>query len=161
VARPVLVDAGVAALCVLVFWLPWHDQPHCPLPVHVTLPVALTAGLAVRSRQPVVSFWLVTASTLVGTVLGVTSDPFAAAAWTLCSVAAARRGPRVSSTVSVLLGISVVALVMVGGPDLPTTRSVLLSLLLLAGANPLCDTRSARQRRSMRASGSSRTARSA
>lgn len=132
--RAVLVDAGVAGLCVLAFWLPFHDQPRCPFPVHVALPVILTVGLLLRSRLPVVSFWLVAVSTLLGTVLGVTSDPFTAAAWTLCSVAASRRGPRLSSAVSVLLGVAIVAGMVVGGPDVPKARSALLSVLLLAGA---------------------------
>ena len=91
--RAVLVDAGVAGLCVLAFWLPFRDQPTCPLPVHVALPVVLAAGLLLRSRQPVVAFWLVAGATLVGVSLGVTTDPFTAAAWTLCSVAAALKSP--------------------------------------------------------------------
>lgn len=131
--RPVLVDAGVAGLCVLAFWLPFRNQPNCPLPLHIALPILLAVGLLFRSRQRVMSFWLVAGSTLVGVILGVTSDPFTAAAWTLCAVAAARRGPGLSSAVSVALGVAIVALMLVGGPDLPKTRFTLLSVLLLAG----------------------------
>jgi signal transduction histidine kinase len=131
--RPLLVDGGVAGLCVLAFWLPFRDQPGCPLPLHIALPVLLAAGLLVRSRVPVVSFWLVVVSTLTGAILGVTTDPFTAAAWTLCSVTAVRRERRLSSAVSVLLGVAIVALILAGAPDLPNMRYALLSVVLLTG----------------------------
>ena len=65
-ARLVLTDAGVAVLCVLVFWLPFDEQSPCPATVYVGLIVALVAGLLARSRWPVAAFVLVATSTFAG-----------------------------------------------------------------------------------------------
>jgi signal transduction histidine kinase len=130
--RPVLTDASVAVLCVLVFWLPLDNRPTA---IHIGLIGSLFVGLLARSRWPVAAFWLVAVSTFAGALLGVTHDPFVAAAWALYPVAVARRGVRSSRAISGALGAVIVALMFVGGTGFgDTVRYALLSMLALAGA---------------------------
>jgi signal transduction histidine kinase len=97
--------------------------------------VLLAGGILLRSRLPVVSFGVVATVTLAGVVLGLSRDPFAAAAWTLWPVAAKYGGGRRSTAVSTSLGVVVVLLGFTAGARSPDSlRFVLLSMLLLAGA---------------------------
>ncbi|MEU6645171.1 sensor histidine kinase [Saccharomonospora sp. NPDC046836] len=127
-----LVDAGAAVLCVLVFWLP-VDRSLDGLVI--ALIVLVVGGLLTRSRWPVVAFGVVAAATLAGALLGVTRDPFVAAAWTLYPVAIAHGSAHMSRAMSVSLGLVVAALVLPGyarAEDI--ARYVIVSLLFLAGA---------------------------
>ncbi|SDG65725.1 Signal transduction histidine kinase [Lentzea fradiae] len=122
-----LADAGVAALCVLVFWLPRGTPPSA-------VAVLVVAGVLLRSRWPVVAFGVVAAATLAGALLGVTWDPFVAAAWTLYPVAIAHGGPCTSRAVTVVLGATVAVMLTAGaGGQQEITRYVIVSVLVLAG----------------------------
>jgi hypothetical protein len=76
--------------------------------------VVVVAGVLLRSRWPVVAFGTVAATTLAGALLGVTWDPFAAAAWTLYPVAVAHGSARMSRAMSVALGLTVAAMLSIG-----------------------------------------------
>lgn len=122
-----LVDAGVAGLCVLVFWLPRGTPPSA-------LAVLIVAGVLLRSRWPVVAFGTVAATTLAGTLLGVAWDPFVAAAWTLYPVAVAHGSSRMSRAMSVALGLTVAAMLSIGVSERQDVlRYVIVSLFVLAG----------------------------
>ncbi|WP_433271603.1 sensor histidine kinase [Actinosynnema sp. CS-041913] len=130
-----MTDAGVAVLCVLVFWLPFDERSGCPVPVYAGLIAVLVTGLLIRSWSPATAFWLVAASTFAGVVLGVTHDPFVAAAWALYPVAAAQDSAKLSSAISVGFGAAIVALVFVGSAEFEdTVRLAMLSMLVPAGA---------------------------
>jgi signal transduction histidine kinase len=129
------VDAGVAALCVLVFWLPLEHHAEWQTSVHIGLIMILVAGLLTRSRWPLLAFGLVAASTFAGVVLGMTHDPFVAAAWTLYPVAVARGSTRSSSIASAALGIVIVATAFLGSVEFENAlRYTLLSMLVLTGS---------------------------
>lgn len=108
----VAVDAGVAALCVVVFWLPLGGA------VEPALVGVLVLGVLLRSWFPVAAFGVTAVATLAGAVSGVAQDPFIAAAWTLYRVAATRGGP--VKVVSTALGTAVSVLVTVGAWRLGT-----------------------------------------
>jgi signal transduction histidine kinase len=134
-ARAVGLDVGAALLCVLVFWLPLDDRPGWPMPVQAGLIVALIAGMLARSRWPLTAFCLAAAATFAGAVLGVTHDPFVAAAWTLFPVAVARGSTKLFPVMSVTLGVVIAAVAFGGNAEAEdAVRYVLLSLLMLAGS---------------------------
>lgn len=123
----VAVDAGVAALCVVVFWLPLGGA------VEPALVGVLVLGVLLRSWFPVAAFGVTAVATLAGAVSGVAQDPFIAAAWTLYRVAATRGGP--VKVVSTALGTAVFVLVAVGTPDgAGVARYVAMSVLVTVGA---------------------------
>ncbi|ACU36350.1 sensor histidine kinase [Actinosynnema mirum] len=124
-----LADVGVAALCVVVFWLP----PGEPVVVHVVLVVALGIGVLLRGRAPVVGVVVVSVVTGAGWVVGVGHDPFLAAAWVLHPVAVRYGGS--SRRVGVVLG-GVLAVLLVTGSEEPgvVLRQVMVSLLALAAS---------------------------
>ncbi|MEV4543307.1 sensor histidine kinase [Micromonospora echinaurantiaca] len=128
------LDLGAALLCVLVFWLPLVDRPGWSRSAHVWAIVLLIVGMLLRSRWSVVAFCLVAGVTLAGAVLGMTHDPFVAAAWTLFPVAVSRGSTRLLPAISVTMGL-LIALVAVGGPAgaEEAVRYVMVSLLVLAG----------------------------
>lgn len=122
-----LVDAGVAGLCVLVFWLPRGTPPSA-------LAVLIVAGVLLRSRWPVVAFGTVAATTLAGAILGVAWDPFVAAAWTLYPVALAHGSSRMSRAMSMALGLTVAAMLSTGVSERQDIlRYVFVSVFVLAG----------------------------
>jgi signal transduction histidine kinase len=134
-ARGVGLDLGAALMCVLVFWLPLADHSGWSPPIAVWLIGFLVMGMLVRSRWPLVAFCVALGVTFVGAVLGLTHDPFTAAAWTLFPVAVAHGSTRLLPIVSASAGTAIV-LVAVGGPAeaLGAVRYVMVSLLVLAGA---------------------------
>ncbi|MEJ2857981.1 MULTISPECIES: sensor histidine kinase [unclassified Saccharothrix] len=125
--RSISADAGVAALSVLVFWLPFDER------AEPALIAVFVVGVLLRSWWPVTAFGVTAAATLVGAILGWTQDPFTAAAWVLYRVAATREGP--AKAVSAALGTVVVVLVAVGTPDgAGVAQYVAVSVLVTLGA---------------------------
>ncbi|GAB3563644.1 hypothetical protein GCM10027445_06150 [Amycolatopsis endophytica] len=128
--RQVLTDAGVAVLCVAVFWLPLAHSPG----VAAVLVPALVAGVLLRSRWPAVAFGVVAVVTLAGALLGLTADPFVAAAWTLYPLVIRAHRLRFSRVVSVALAAAVAVLLVAGSTAWEDVlRYVMVSLLVLAG----------------------------
>ncbi|SEG72648.1 Signal transduction histidine kinase [Nonomuraea solani] len=126
-------DVGVALLCVLVFWLP-IDAGRVPW-AHLGLIAALILGMTLRSRWPLGAFAVVAAATLTGAALGVTQDPFVAAAWVLHRVALTRGTARSLNTVAVLTGVVIAGVAFLGAADAENAvRYTMLSLLALAGS---------------------------
>ncbi|GAA2658319.1 MULTISPECIES: histidine kinase [Actinosynnema] len=125
-----LADAGVAALCVVVFWLP----PGGNAALHVVLVVALVLGVLLRGRLPVVGFALVSVVTAIGWAVGLGHDPFLAAAWVLHPVAVRYGGS--TRRVGAVLGGVLAVLLVTGTEEEPgvVVRQVMVSLLALAAA---------------------------
>ncbi|BCJ63641.1 sensor histidine kinase [Polymorphospora rubra] len=135
--RP-LGDVALALAVVVVLWLPaLASADGARRWVGVGLAVVVVAGTAVRWRLPLASAPVVAVATLLAAVLGVTGDPFVAAAWALYP-AAVRWGSR-SPWFPVALFVAVVAgTTMVGAPAtaaaLETVRYVTVGVALLAGS---------------------------
>ncbi|NIH81833.1 sensor histidine kinase [Amycolatopsis viridis] len=128
-SRQVLTDGAVAVLCVAVFWLPLP-----PGPVVVLVPL-FVAGVLMRSRWPAVAFGVVATVTLAGALLGLTPDPFVAAAWTLYPLVVRAGGARSSRVAPVTLVVVVAVLLTAGSTAWDDVlRYVMVSLLVLAGA---------------------------
>ncbi|MEV0386247.1 histidine kinase [Nonomuraea sp. NPDC050643] len=126
-------DVGAGLLCVLVFWLP-VDATRAPL-AHLGLIALLVVGMALRTRRPLAAFAAVTAATLAGAALGMTQDPFVAAAWVLHRVALTRGTARSLNTVAGLTAVTIAAVAFLGTADAESTvRYTMLSLLALAAA---------------------------
>ncbi|MFC7039466.1 sensor histidine kinase [Nonomuraea rubra] len=125
-------DAGAALLCVLVFWLPVDARAPA---LHTALIVLLAAGMTVRSRWPVAAFAAVAGTTAAGAALGMTHDPFVAAAWVLYRVALGRSTSRSLNAVGAASGMLIAAVAFLGTADAEdTVRYTMLSLLALAAA---------------------------
>lgn len=111
------VDAAVAALVVVVFWvLPFAGAPSGhPWSVAVPLAVAMLAAVLLRWRWPLAATLVALATTGAAWVLGVSSDPMIAAAWCVYPLAlrADRRRFTVPAVVLVLCS-GVVAMTSAG-----------------------------------------------
>lgn len=126
-------DAGAALLCVLVFWLPLDAGDGRWL--QAALIVLLVAGMLPRSRRPLAAFAVVAGVTLAGAALGMTHDPFVAAAWMLHRVALTRGTTRSLNAVGAAAGAAIAAVAFLGTADAESTvRYTMLSLLALAAA---------------------------
>lgn len=131
----VVTDAVVAAVCVVVFWLPYSGRADWLGPLHLTLIATVVAGLLIHRRWPVAAFGAVAATTLLGAVQSYTLDPFVAAAWILFTVSTTRLSSRLSPVSAVVAGLLVIAFAMVGGVNVADiVRYVLMSLVVTAGA---------------------------
>ncbi|AOS62237.1 signal transduction histidine kinase [Actinoalloteichus hymeniacidonis] len=121
-------------MCVLVFWLP-AELPTALAPLFPVLLLVLTAGLLLRSRWSIPAFLLVATATLVGALFGITRDPFVAAAWTLYPVALRRGSTRSFSRLSVVIGLVIAMVTLLGTAEVAeVVRYSVSSLLVLAGA---------------------------
>ncbi|WAL63446.1 histidine kinase [Amycolatopsis cynarae] len=129
-----MTDAAVVLGCLLVFWRPSGPAAATSPALRLGLGCVLVAGVLVRSRWPLAAFTLAAAATLAGLLLGATTDPFAAAAWTLYPVAVRHGGGFSPAVLTAVLGTLLFALTFLGSPRIaPVLRFALLSLLVLAG----------------------------
>lgn len=135
--RSLVLDAGVALLCVFVLWFPLVREPSWQLVGQLLLICAVLAGVVLRWRWPVPAFAMVAAATATGLVAGVASDPFVAAAWALYPVALARservaRLAFVATTAVAAVGL----LLLISGSTQAAgwVRYALLSVLVLGGS---------------------------
>lgn len=112
----VAVDAFVAFLLVMVFWVPEWD----PQPSRVAAGLALVCVLAVcmvmRWRSPGGSTLVAGGATAIALAAGLTTDPFLGVAWCLYPVALRRpRTPKLLSLAG--SGLVVLLAIAVGVPD--------------------------------------------
>ncbi|TVT26436.1 sensor histidine kinase [Amycolatopsis rhizosphaerae] len=131
---PFVMDAAVVLGCLLVFWRPSGPAATTSPVLRLGLGCVLVAGVLVRSRWPLAAFTLTAAATFAGLLLGVTTDPFVAAAWTLYPLAVRHGGGFSPAVLTAVLGTLLFALTFLGSPRLaPVLRFALLILLVLAG----------------------------
>ncbi|MEV7226947.1 sensor histidine kinase [Polymorphospora sp. NPDC051019] len=131
-------DIGLALAVVVVLWLPALGAAGAAARwAGVALAAVVVAGTAARWRLPLASPVAVFAATGLAAVLGVTDDPFVAAAWALYP-AAVRWGSRSPWFPAALFVAVVAGATMVGAPAttaaLETVRHVTAAVALLAGS---------------------------
>ena len=129
-------EAAAALVLVAVFW--WPQQVGIAAGQRTlwwVLAGLMVAGLLVRRARPVWALMLVAASTLVAVLLGLARDPFVAASWAVYTVAA-RHGPKRSVPMAAAPAAALVAAAVVvgGSADAEAARSVVVSVVVVAGA---------------------------
>ncbi len=128
------VDAAVALLVVVMFWLlSWTTDPTGSLPVTIGMVVVVVAAVLLRWRWPLAAFLVALIVTAAGWALGSCTDPMIAAAW--CVYPLALRGGRtrtVGPVAVVLVLCSGILAVTSAGSDL-AQRGVLAVGALGAG----------------------------
>ena len=133
--RPrLVVDVVVGGVIAVLAWLPTAvSESHPGLRVlGVGLAVVVAAAVTARWRWPVLAVVVVFLATVVATALGVTGDPFLAAAWALYPLAVAR-GDRSRTTPLVVVAVLGVAALLTGTPE-GTDRDALARSALFAVA---------------------------
>ncbi|WP_432947872.1 sensor histidine kinase [Kribbella sp. CA-253562] len=133
-AGGVALNAAVAMLVVLVFWLP-VDLPGRWMLLELGLIAVLFAGLLARGRFPLTALVLTVTATLAGALLGATQDPFVAVAWTLYPVAVRRSSAKIARTVGTAVVVGVAVLGFAGTREVAeAARYTLISMLVLTGS---------------------------
>jgi signal transduction histidine kinase len=133
-AGGVALNAAVAMLVVLVFWLP-VDLPGRWVLLELGLIAVLLTGLLLRGRFPMTALVLTATATLAGALLGATQDPFVAVAWTLYPVAVRRSSAKIARTVGTAVLIGVTVLGFAGTREVAeAARYALISMLVLTGS---------------------------
>lgn len=103
------VDAAVALLVVVVFWLlPWVTDPSESLPMTIGLAAVVVLAVLLRWQWPLVASLAALIATATGWALGAGTDPMIAAAW--CLYPLALRGGKTR-----MVGPAAVALVLCSG----------------------------------------------
>lgn len=120
------VDAGVATLVVVMFWvLPLATDSTGNLPAVIGLAATVVAAVLLRWRWPLVATLTALVATAAGWVVGASTDPMIAAAWCLYPLTLRGGRTRTAGPVAVVLVLCSGALAMTSAGSEIAQRAVI------------------------------------